>query len=41
MTAYLLRGIPPDLWRKVKATAALRGESIRDVLLRLLRTYVQ
>ena len=41
MTAYLLRDIPTDLWRKVKAKAALRGESIRDVLLRLLRDYAK
>lgn len=36
---YLLRDVPDDLWRKVKSTAALKGESIRDVLLRLLKQY--
>jgi hypothetical protein len=41
MTAYLLRDIPPDFWRKVKVKAALRGESIRDVILRLLRDFVK
>jgi plasmid stability protein len=38
---YLLRDIPDDLWRKVKAKAALKGESIRDVLLRVLTQYVK
>lgn len=38
---YLLRGIPPELWREVKATAALRGESVRDALLRFLAEYVK
>jgi hypothetical protein len=38
---YLLRDIPDDLWRKVKAKAALKGDSIRDVLLRFLTTYVK
>lgn len=37
---YLFRDIPDDLWRKVKSKAALNGESLRDVLLRLLRQYV-
>ena len=41
MTSYLLRGIPTDLWRKVKAKAALRGESLRDVILRLLSEYAK
>lgn len=36
---YLLRDVPDDLWRKVKAKAALKGESIRDVLVRALETY--
>lgn len=38
---YLLRAIPDDLWRKVKSKAALRGESIRDVILRLLTRYAE
>jgi hypothetical protein len=41
MPDYLLRDVPDDLWRKVKAAAALKGESVRDVLLRLLRDYVK
>lgn len=38
---YLLRDIPDDLWRKAKSKAALKGESIRDVLLRVLTQYVK
>lgn len=36
---YLLRDVPNDLWRRVKAKAALRGDSIRDVIVRLLTKY--
>jgi len=36
---YLLRDIDSSLWRRVKAKAALRGESIRDVILRLLTKF--
>jgi hypothetical protein len=39
MKTYLLRGIPADLWRRVKAQAASREESIRDILLRFLESY--
>lgn len=38
---YLLRDVPDDLWRKLKAKAALKGESMRDVLLRLVTNYVK
>lgn len=38
---YLLRDVPDDLWRKVKAKAALKGDSIRDVLVRFLTQYVK
>lgn len=38
---YLLRDIPDDLWRKVKAKAAMKGDSMRDVILRLLTNYVK
>jgi hypothetical protein len=37
---YLLRDVPEDFWRKVKAKAAAKGESVRDVILRLLQQYV-
>lgn len=38
---YLLRDVPDDLWRKVKAKAALKGDSIRAVLLKFLTQYVK
>lgn len=38
---YLLRDIPDDLWRKVKSKAALKGETLRDVLLKFLTQYVK
>jgi hypothetical protein len=38
---YLLRDVPLDLWRKVKAKAAAKGESIRDVILRALTDYAR
>ena len=38
---YLFRDVPDDLWRKLKSKAALKGESIRDVLLRLVTQYVK
>ena len=38
---YLLRDIPDDLWRKAKAKAALKGESLREALLRFLTQYVK
>jgi plasmid stability protein len=37
---YLIRDIDPDLWTRVKVRAAREGESIRSVLIRLLRAYV-
>ena len=40
MTAYIIRGIPADLWRKVKAKAATQGVSVRAVILRLLQEWV-
>ena len=41
MKDYLLRGIPEDLWREVKATAALNGVTIREVIIELLEIYIQ
>lgn len=38
---YLLRDVPDDLWRKVKAKAAANGETLRDVLLRALTDYLK
>ena len=41
MKDYLLRGIPEDLWREVKATAALNGVTVREVIIELLEIYIQ
>jgi hypothetical protein len=41
VTNYILRGIPADLWRKVKAKAALDGLSVREVMLRMLHDYAK
>ncbi len=38
-TDYLLRRVPADLWRRVKAKAALRGTTVRQELLRFLERY--
>lgn len=37
---YLLRGIDPALWARVKAKATAEGHSLRWVLLLLLRAYI-
>jgi hypothetical protein len=34
---YLLRNIPEGLWRRAKAAAALRGVTVRELLLSCLR----
>ena len=36
---YQLEGVPPDLWRRAKARAALDGQSIRGVFLAFLQEY--
>jgi hypothetical protein len=40
-SSYLLRSIPADLWRKVKARAALEGVSVRALILRMLKEYAR
>jgi hypothetical protein len=37
---YLLRDIPLSLWAKVRAKATLERETVKDVILQLLRQYV-
>jgi hypothetical protein len=37
--AFIIRDIPPALWARVKAQAALEGHPLRWVLLRLLELY--
>lgn len=39
--AYTLTQIPPDLWRQVKAAAALKGQTVREWILDVLRKAVQ
>lgn len=36
---FLLRDIPPDLWRRVKARAALEGTTLRALFLAFLEKY--
>jgi hypothetical protein len=36
MADYILKGIDDNLWRKVKAVAALQGMSVKDLIIKLL-----
>jgi hypothetical protein len=36
MADYILRGIDDKLWREVKATAALQGLTVKDLIIKLL-----
>ena len=38
---YLLRDIDPELWRQVKAKAALDGITVKALLLSLLKGWVE
>jgi hypothetical protein len=38
-SVYQLERVPPDLWRRAKARAALDGHSLRAVVLALLDEY--
>jgi len=40
MPDFRLRNIPESYWRKIKALAALAGQSVNDYLLQLLREHV-
>lgn len=40
MPVYMLRGIDPELWRRVKSRAALEGKPLREVWIALLEAYV-
>lgn len=40
-TAYTIRDFPEDLHRKAKATAAMEGISLRELILKALRLYVE
>jgi len=37
---YTLRGVDDELWRKFKARAALKGMTIKDLLIELLEREV-
>lgn len=41
MASYILRNIDPELWRRVKSKAALEGISVKALIERLLRTWVE
>jgi len=41
MINYILRNIDPDLWRKVKIRAAVRGITIRQLIINLLKREVE
>ena len=36
MADYILKGIDDQLWREVKAVAALQGMSVKDLIIKLL-----
>jgi len=40
-TAYTIRDFPQDLHRKAKATAAMEGISLRELILKAVQTYVE
>jgi hypothetical protein len=40
MTAYILRNIDPALWQRVKARAHTQRLTVRQLILHLLRAYV-
>jgi predicted HicB family RNase H-like nuclease len=40
-TAYTIRDFPEDLHRRAKATAALEGISLRELILKSLQAYVE
>jgi len=41
VAAYTLKEVDDKLWRKVKAVAALRGKSIKDLIIELLEKEVK
>lgn len=41
MPSYILRGVDPELWKRVKAKAALEGITIRDLIEDFLREWVK
>lgn len=41
MASYILRDIDPDLWKRVKAKAALKETSIKTLIDDLLRAWLK
>ena len=40
-TSYILRDIPPELWKAIKIKAVEQGRPIRDILLELLEAFAK
>lgn len=40
MPSFILRNIDPDFWRRVQSKARLEGVSIKELILRLLTTWL-
>ena len=40
MSSYILRGIDPGLWRRLKSEAALEGCTIKTVIERLIAAWL-
>ncbi len=40
MPSFILRGIDPAFWRRVKSKAAAEGVTIKALILRLLTTWL-
>ena len=40
-SSYILRDIPPELWKAIKIKAVEQGRPIRDLLLELLHDYAK
>jgi hypothetical protein len=41
MSHYILRNVPDDLWAQAKARASDDGRPLRQILIDLLRYYIQ
>ena len=41
MASYILRGIDPDLWRRVKGKAAIEGVTLKALIERLFRDWLK
>lgn len=40
MASYILRDIDPELWKRVKAKAALEGVSLKALIEQLLKAWL-